>query len=421
MGDTTATSSAARRGRAPGFEPRSSLAPQRARRAGEPLHVLFVAGEASGDLYAARVLEALRAREPDVVARGLGGPRLRAAGMESVGDATPLSIVGFTRVATRLPQLVRLHRRLVCELDRRPPHVLVCVDLPDWNALLARRARKRGIATLGFVAPQVWAWRPHRVHALAGRISKLVVLFPFEVSAWVAAGVPVACHGHPLVEVLEARRVSRAAAAARVGLDPARPTLALAPGSRASELAHHAGPLLGAAARLQRELPTWQLALALAPHAPEAALRTEAARQGLAITWVRDAAFELFLASDFGLVCSGTASLEAALAGLPMLIFYRGRALDAAIARRLLRVDRIGLPNLLLGGPAPVFPELHQEAVTAEGLARAALACVRDPARMDALRAACARVRERAPAGATADAVAAEIQALAAGASREAS
>jgi lipid-A-disaccharide synthase len=404
--------------RALGLEARGRLPPPRARRAGEPLRVLFVAGEASGDLYAARVLEALRAREPDVVATGLGGPRLRAAGMESVGDASPLSIVGFTRVATRLPRLVPLYRRLRRELGRRPPHVLVCVDLPDWNALLARQARRRGIATLGFVAPQVWAWRPGRVRALAGRISKLVVLFPFEVSAWAAAGVPVACHGHPLVEVLEARRVSRAEAAARLGLDPARPTLALAPGSRTSELAHHAGPLLGAAARFQRELPAWQLALALAPHAPEAPLRAAAARVGLAIRCVRDAAFELFLAADFGLVCSGTASLEAALAGLPMLIFYRGRALDAAIARRLLRVDRIGLPNLLLGGPTPVFPELHQEAVTPAGLASAALACVREPARMQALRAACARVRERVPAAATADAVAAEIQALAAGAPR---
>jgi len=189
--------------------------------------------------------------------------------------------------------------------------------------------------------------------------------------------------------------------------------LALAPGSRASELAHHAGPLLGAAARFQRELPGWQLALAVAPDASEPKLRAAAARAGLEIAWVRGAAFELFLAAEFGLVCSGTATLEAALAGLPMLIFYRGRALDAAIARRLLRVDRIGLPNLLLGGAVPVFPELHQGAVTAEALAAGALGCVRDPGRMQALRAACARIRELSPPRRTAAAVADEILDLA--------
>ena len=391
----------------------SPLPPPRACRAGEPLRVLFVAGEASGDLYAARVLAALRARVPGVVAAGLGGPRLRAAGLRSLGDASALSIVGFTGVLAALPRLVRLFCGLVRALDRESPHVLVCVDLPDWNALLAREARARGIATLFFVAPQVWAWRPGRVRALAERISSLVVLFPFESRVWAAAGVPVACHGHPLAEVLAERRCSRAEAAERLGLDPQRPTLALAPGSRPSELAHHVGPLLGAAARVQRELPSWQLVVALAPHVPEAPLRAAAARLGLEVRCVRDAAFELFLAAEFGLVCSGTATLEAALAELPMLVFYRGSALNMAIARRLVRVDRIALPNLLLGGPTSVFPELLQEAVTPAELARVTLECVRDPARMAALRAACARVRERTPAGATADAVAREVVALA--------
>jgi lipid-A-disaccharide synthase len=397
----------------------SPLPPPRKRRPGEPLRVHFVAGEASGDLYAARVLAALRAHLPGVVAEGLGGDRLRAAGLRSLGDASALSIVGFTGVLAALPRLARLYRGFARALDREPPHVLVCVDLPDWNGLLALQARARAVATLFFVAPQVWAWRPGRVAALADRISRLVVLFPFEAPAWAAAGVPVVCHGHPLVEVLAERRCSRAEAAARLGLDPRRPTLALAPGSRASELAHHVGPLLGAAARLQRELPSWQLAVALAPLVPEDPLRAAAARLGLEIRCVRDAAFELFLAAEFGLVCSGTATLEAALAELPMLVFYRGSALNMAIARRLVRVDRIALPNLLLGGPAPVFPELLQEAVTPAELARVTLECVRDPARMAALRAAGARVRERAPAGATADAVAREIATLADGVARE--
>jgi len=418
------------------------LPPPGPRADGGPLRLLFVAGEASADRYGARVLAELRAREPDALAFGVGGPRLRAAGLRGVAGQADLAIVGFTGVLTGLPRLAATYRRLVGLLDRERPDVLVAIDLPEWNAMLALQARARGVPTLCFVAPQVWAWRAGRVAKLADRISKLVVLFPFERAAWERAGVPVACHGHPLAEELAPRRVPRAEARAKLGLDPERSVLALAPGSRGSELAHHTAPLLAAAARLAAALPGWDLAMPLAAGTPEGRLRAAAERSGLEIRFVRDAAFELFLASDFGLVCSGTATLEAALAGLPMLIFYRGTALDAARARRLVRVDRIGLPNLLLGeasakraqraegersacrpGPRrpaareePVFPELFQEEVTGERLAEAALAVLRDPARLARLREACGRVRELVPAVSTSAAVAEEIRALARGA-----
>jgi lipid-A-disaccharide synthase len=255
--------------------------------------------------------------------------------------------------------------------------------------------------------------RARRVSRLAERISRLVVLFPFEQALWERAGVSVACHGHPLAEELATRHTTRAQARARLGLDASRPLLALAPGSRTSELARHLGPLLDAAARLRAELPDLALALPVASEACEAPLRAAIEASGLEVRLVREGAFELFVAADFGLVCSGTATLEAALAGLPMLIFYRGNALNAALARRLVQIDRIGLPNLLLGGPAAVFPELFQQEVTGERLAATALALMRDPARLAALREACARVRALLPPRATSAAVALEILALA--------
>jgi lipid-A-disaccharide synthase len=389
------------------------LPPLRDRARAGPPRILFVAGEASADRYGARVLTAILEREPGAVAFGIGGPRLRAAGLRSLADAGEIAIVGFTGVLAALPRLAALYRRLVALLERERPDVVVAIDLPDWNAMLALQARARGVPTLVFVAPQVWAWRAGRVAKLAARISRLVVLFPFEAAAWERAGVSVACHGHPLAEELDARRATRAEARARLGLDPERPLLALAPGSRPSELAYHTAPLLDAAARLAAALPGLELAVPLAPRVPEAPLREAAARAGLALRCVREAAFELFLASDFGLVCSGTAALEAALAGLPMVVFYRGGRLDAALARRLVRIDRIALPNVLLGGPAPVFPELFQEQVTGERLAATALAVLRDPARLAALREAGARVRELVPARPTAAAVAGEVLALA--------
>jgi lipid-A-disaccharide synthase len=392
------------------------LPPPARRAAGEPLRVLLVAGEASGDRWGAQVLAELRAREPGVVAWGIGGARLRAEGLRCVADSEALGIVGFTGVAARLPRLAALYRRLVAELERQRPDVLVAIDLPDWNALLALQARARAVPTLFFIAPQVWAWRAARAARLAERISRLVVLFPFEIARWERAGVAVVCHGHPLADELAARDVTRAQARARLGVDPSRPLLALAPGSRASELAQHLGPLLDAAARVRAELPALALALPVASEACEDPLRAAIEASGLEVVLVRDAAFELFLAADFGLVCSGTATLEAAFAGLPMAIFYRGHPLNAALARRLVRVDRIGLPNLLLGGPEPVFPELFQEDVTGERLAATALGALRDPARLAELRGAGARVRALLPARATAAAVALEILALAGGA-----
>lgn len=380
---------------------------------GAPLRVLFVAGEASADAYGARVLAALREREPSLVAFGIGGPRLLAAGLRAEPGATALAIVGFAGVLAALPRVLSLHRRLVSQLDRERPDAVICIDLPEFNAILALQARARGIPTLFYVAPQVWAWRAGRVAKLAGRISKLVVLFPFEVPIWGRAGVPVACHGHPLVELCAPRFASRSEACAAFALDPARPVLALAPGSRASELRHHLAPLLEAAARVQRARPELQLALALAPGVREDEVQRAARAAGVEIALARDAAFELFRIAELGLVCSGTATLEAALAGLPTLIFYRGHALEAALARRLVRVDRIGLPNLLLGGPAPLFPELFQEAFTADRLATESLALLADPTRLAALRDACARVRSALAGGTPSSTVADDILALA--------
>jgi lipid-A-disaccharide synthase len=398
-----------------GLRAPSPLPPPRRRSGPPPLRLLFVAGEASADRWGARVLAEVQAREPGVEALGVGGSRLRAAGLREPPGAGELAIVGFTGVLAALPRLAATYRRLVALLDRERPDAVVAIDLPDWNAMLALQARARGIPTLFYVAPQVWAWRPGRVAKLAERISKLVVLFPFERAAWERAGVAVACHGHPLAEELAARRLSRAEARAKLGLDPRRPVLALAPGSRASELAQHGAPLLDAAARARAALPDLVLAVPHAAPAHEALLRARARRAGLEIHFVHDAAFELFRAADFGLVAAGSATLEAALAGLPMAVFYRGRALDAALARRLVRVDRIGLPNLLLGGAPPVFPELFQQEVTGERLAATALTALRDPARLAALRAACERVRELVPAGPTSAAVAEEVLRLARG------
>jgi lipid-A-disaccharide synthase len=374
---------------------------------------MMVAGEASADVYGARILEQLRALDPDLEAFGIGGERLRRAGLLPVGEARPLAIVGFTAVLTRLLPLIRLYRALLARLRSHPPDVLVCIDLPDFNLMLAAQARTRGIPVLFDISPQVWAWRPGRVETIAGRIDKMIVAFPFEVPFYQRAGVPVAFHGHPLLEELARRFATREAALRHFGLDPRRRTLVLAPGSRESEIAHLLPALFEATALLSRRHPGWQLALPLAPQIEEARVLQAARRAGIEVVCTRGDVFDLLAAADFGILCSGTVTLEAALAGLPMVIVYRGNWLNMFLARRLIRIDRIGLPNIVLGDEACAFPELIQQGAAAQPLADRVDALLRDEVALAAQRAACKRVALRLSGGATSRAVAEEVFALA--------
>jgi len=384
--------------------------------AGRGPRVMMVAGEASADVYGARILEQLRALDPRTLAYGIGGEHLRRAGLRIHGEAHELAIVGFTAVLGRLLPVIRLYRRLLRLLRREPPDVLVCIDLPDFNLMLSAQARARGIPVLFDISPQFWAWRPGRIDKLAGRISKMIVAFPFEVPFYQRAGIPVAFHGHPLLEGLARRFPARDAALRHFGLDPARRTLVLAPGSRHNEVAHLVPALFGAAARLAQTHPGWQLAVPLAPQVAEEPIRQAARRAGIEIVCTRGDIFDLFAASDFGILCSGTATLEAALAGLPMVIVYRGNWLNLFLARRLIRIDRIGLPNIVLGGERCSFPELIQEDAAPEPLAARVGEILRSETALAEQRAACARVAARLAAGPTSRAIAEEVLRLAGGA-----
>lgn len=399
------------------FEPFHGLAshpaPARTPRPSGPLRVLVVAGEASADRYGGRVLAALRESQPDVEAFGIGGERLAEAGLEREGAASELEIVGFTGVLTRLPAIVRLYRRLLRLLAQRRPDVLLCIDLPDFNFMLALQARARGVPVLFFVSPQIWAWRSGRVRKVAGRISKMVVAFPFEVPYYERAGVPVSFHGHPLLEDLAPRFADRRAARRHLGLDETRTTVVLAPGSRQSEW-HHNGPaLLGAAARIAAAHPEIQFALPLAPHFAPGTVEKAAEHAGVRVTCCRGDAVDVLAAGDLGILCSGTVTLEAALTGLPMVIFYRGSWLNALLAGLLVKIDRIGLPNIVLGGAHPVFPERIQHRASAAGLAETALGLLDDTEALAALGDATHRVRTALSGGDTSRALAAEILSLA--------
>jgi lipid-A-disaccharide synthase len=330
------------------------------------LSVLLVAGEASGDLHGAALVRALRRRVPALEVAGVGGPRLRAAGMRILVDTAHVSTMGFVETFGTLGRLLRTYRALVRFLDQERPGLVVLIDYPEFNLRLARQAKRRGIPVFYFIGPQVWAWRRGRVRTIAARVDKMGVVFPFEPELY-NNGRPLAEFiGHPLLDVVRATR-PRAETRARYGLDPERPLLALLPGSRSKEIRYLLQPMCEAAERLHAE--GWQAVVALAEALTPDDLRAALAGRPVPVPIAHADTYNVVAAADAAIVASGTATLETALLGCPMVIVYRMAPLTFWLARRLVDVQWIGMPNIVL--QRSVFPELIQSGATAAAMAEA--------------------------------------------------
>jgi len=358
--------------------PRSDAAP-----------IMIVAGEASGDLHGATLCRALRTLAPGRRLVGMGGERMAAAGVERAADVTAAAIIGGTEALGPLPTLFRAWRRLTAVLhgDSRPA-VVVVIDFPEFNLRLARVARRAGIPVVYFIPPQVWAWRPWRIRAIHRRVSRVLAVLPFEVALYEAADIPVTFVGHPVLDAV-ADAPSRDAARERLGLPPEATVLGLLPGSRAQEIAHTLPVLREAAARIVATRPGARVVLALAPSVDRALVERLTAGTP-PVTIVPDA-HAVMRAADLLLVTSGTATLEAALLGTPMIVCYRFSRLSEAWVRLLVRVPWISLVNITLG--RAVVPEIYQRAFTAEHVAAEAERLLATPAALAAQRQAFAELR----------------------------
>jgi lipid-A-disaccharide synthase len=360
--------------------------------ADQPL-IMLVAGEASADAYAARLIAAMRRRTPGARFIGVGGPQTIEAGLRPLGHAHELAIVGLTGVFTGLGALRRIYRALLRAMDEERPDALVCLDLPDFNLGLAHQAKGRGIPVLYYISPQVWAWRRKRILTIIDRIDRMIVALPFERALYEQHGGPVSFFGHPILETIQRRFATREEARRAFGFDLNRPLLVLAPGSRRNELKRVAPAIAQAGALLARERPDLQFAVPLAPTLDERAVRAVFDAAGVRPTYTRGDFFDLLACADAGLITSGTATLEAALAGLPHAILYRIDALEHAIARLVVKTDKIGLPNIILGRVA--FRELIQEECNPQTAAIQARALLAPGSEREAALAACAETRQR--------------------------
>jgi lipid-A-disaccharide synthase len=351
---------------------------------------LVSCGEPSGDLYAGELVRHLARKVPGLEVFGLGGDRLQGEGARLLVHARDVAVVGLLEVVRHLRRLRRVFRELLDEVDRARPALAVLIDYPDFNLRLARELRHRGVPVVYYVSPQVWAWRQGRVRTIRETVARMIVIFPFEEGLYREAGVPVSFVGHPLVDLV--RPTPDPASFLRsAGLDPRRPVVAVLPGSRPQEVAHNLHPLAGALRILAERRPDLQVALAAAPGLEAAAFAS--ALTGLPAARVTRDTHALMSAATVGLIASGTATVEAALLDLPMVVVYRLSPLTYALGRPFVRVPHYAMANLIAG--RAVVRELIQGAFTPQAVADEALALLDEPERREAVRDGLRLVRER--------------------------
>jgi lipid-A-disaccharide synthase len=352
--------------------------------------LLISCGEPSGDLYGGDVLRHLRPRLPDLEAFGLGGDGLAREGATLLGHVRDLAVVGIFEVLRHLGTLRRIFAGVLAEVDRRRPDLAVLVDYPSFNLRLARELKRRGVPVVYYISPQIWAWKGWRIREIQRNVAHMIVIFPFEEAIYQAAGVPVTFVGHPLVDLVRPAP-DRAAFLRGVGLDPERPVVAVLPGSRSTELRYNLPPLAGGIRRLRARRPDLQFLVAVAPSLDPGALR--AVLGDLPVSLVAGQTHEVLGAATLGLVASGTATVEAALLGTPMVVVYRMAPLSYALGRPFVRVAHAAMANLIAG--REVVRELIQGEFTPERVAGEALLLLDDPARLAVMRADLGEVRSR--------------------------
>ena len=352
--------------------------------------IMVVAGEASGDLHGAGLCAALLSLSPTTRLFGMGGGRMRAVGVELVADVSGRAVVGGTEAVSSIPRLYRVYRRLRRIIERDRPAVLVLIDFPEFNLVLARAARRAGVPVVYFVPPQIWAWRRGRIRRIRRLVSLVLAVFPFEPALYRDAGVAVEFVGHPALDTLDVAP-SRAEARRALQLPDDGLVVGLLPGSRPGEAARMLPLMGGVAARLVADGLGARFVVAQAPTLDDAFVRA-AVGDAAMIEIVRDATHTVIRAADLVLVTSGTATLEAALLGTPMIVCYRVSRATELMARLFVRVPWINLINLTLGRSA--VPELRlRPEITVERVTEEVRRLIEQPAARGTQRAAFAELR----------------------------
>ena len=334
---------------------------------------LIVAGEASADMYGAEVARALRHKFDNAQFYGLGGPRMRNAGVELEGDISKTAVVGPFEALSSLGVLYSVFRRLADRVEAEPPSAAVLIDFPDFNLRLAKRLKHAGVPVVYYVSPQVWAWREGRVKQIQELVNKMLVILPFEEEIYRKAGVDVEFVGHPLIDMVKATK-SKEEFCDDHGIDPRKTIVALLPGSRRKEVRFVLPTMCEAAALILAKKPDAQFVLPLASGLDRKFVQKMI--RGVPVKVIANDTYNAVRYARAAIVASGTATLETALLGTPEVIVYRISQATWTLGKFLLRVRLFGLVNIILG--EEVVPELFQDKMTPQAVSQTALRLMDD-------------------------------------------
>jgi len=319
--------------------------------------IMIVAGEASGDMHGANLVREMLNLDPALNFYGIGGNRLREEGVELLANASDMAVVGLTEVVSKLGSILKIMGMMKRSLDERRPDIVILIDYPDFNIPLAKAAKKRGIKVFYYISPQVWAWRKSRIGQIKKTVSKMAVILPFEVEMYYQKGFGVNYVGHPLLDMVKLN-YSKQESRKKFGLSEDKITIGILPGSRTSEVRILMPELLRAAQILKREMPDLQFILPLADTLEETSVTKIISGFNVDVKVVSGHTYDVISCADLALVASGTATLETALLGVPMIIVYKISLLSYFIGRLFVHVKNIGLVNIIAG--KTIVPELIQ-------------------------------------------------------------
>lgn len=372
--------------------------------------IMIISGEASGDMHGANLVQEVKKQDPSMSFHGVGSKRMREAGVRMLADASEISVVGGTEVVTHIRAIYRVYAQLKRFLREERPDFLILIDFPDFNLRLGKVARKLGIPILYYISPQVWAWRKGRVKKIAALVNAIIVVLPFEVDLYKSQGVDVRYVGHPLTDVVHSR-FTKEEARRELGLDPEKRSIALLPGSRMKEISNLLPDMISAAGILRRRFHDLQFVLPVAHTLKMKAIRSFVEKSNTPVHIVEGRVYDVLRASDAAIVTSGTATLETGLMAVPMVIVYRMSALSMFIGRLIIRVDHVGLVNIVAG--KRVVPELLQEKVTPENIVNAISPLLNDTDAYEEVRKELLNIRDRlGKSGASARAAAVVLELL---------